>query len=264
MKTNLQKLKSVVLSSNTYSEILITLLILLLISLGIVSVSNYLNNKKIIKSHKTTIQNKVHIIDSLVAKEKEIKVMQKTILLAYPQKNLRIKKTGKWILGGISEYEAKSYSYIFKEFADSFNVDWTIFPSVLWIETRFNPTLTSDKKAKGIGQLMDSTAHYLCNKIGIVYKNGTTLWTDIINVTLCCSYLVEGIKKDSTGKINYEHMIKRYYAGENHKNMNKSRKKIKKYYDDVYNQQQKLKDVFDEHEKLNYLYNGVKVNHIIK
>ena len=100
--------------------------------------------------------------------------------------------------------------------------------------------------------------------IGIVYKKGTTLWTDVLNVVLCCSYLVEGIKKDSVGKINYEHMIKRYYAGDNHKNKNRSRKKIKKYYNDVYDQHKKLKDVFDEHIKLNYLYDGVKVKDVLK
>jgi soluble lytic murein transglycosylase-like protein len=138
------------------------------------------------------IRDKVEIKRIEYIKDKKIECMTKTLMILY----------------GISKWEARYYSIIFFDFSENYKIPWEIYPAIIRIESNFRTNLTSDKKAKGLMQVLESTASEECKLLGIKYVNDRTLWNDICNIVIGCNYLSRMIKENGI-----EDGIKAYLGG---------------------------------------------------
>lgn len=111
--------------------------------------------------------------------EKRIECMARTLMIVY----------------GISKWEAHYYSILFYDFSKNYKIPWEIYPAIIRIESNFKPTLVSNKQAKGIMQVISSTAAEESKLIGIDYTENQTLWNEICNMAIGCNYLSRMIKE---------------------------------------------------------------------
>jgi soluble lytic murein transglycosylase len=111
--------------------------------------------------------------------EKKIECMAKTLMVVY----------------GISKWEAHYYSIVFNDFSENYGIPWEIYPAIIRIESNFKPTLVSNKQARGLMQVLNSTAAEECKFLEIEYVEGHTLWNEVCNLAIGCNYLSRMIKK---------------------------------------------------------------------
>jgi Transglycosylase SLT domain len=206
-----------------YTINLVILAIMILIGLSIGMIMIYSVKQQNTNRNITVLKTK---IDSLsVYKEKELKLrnMEKALLICYD----------------ISSYEAHYYSIIYDDFATKYNIPWQIYPAIIRIESNFDPTLLSPKKAKGIAQVLDGTGKTIATKLGINYVPTETLWNDLLCQIIGFTYLSEAIKSKGL-----DNGVKCYIGGIG---FDKGRKDIGEY----------RTTVLKEFEKLKYIYLGV-------
>lgn len=178
--------------------------------------------------------------ERIVELEKDLKVfkdreerwgnMQKTLMVSY----------------NLSKYEARYYSIMFDDFSTKYDVPWEIYPATIWVESNFRTTLVSTEKAKGIGQVLEGTAKTISNQIGIRYKEGETLWNEILNMAISLTYLSQGVQK---GGVN--HGIKVYLGGPMYKANEKQSETVGTYLSNYHG------DVLREFLKVKYIYKGI-------
>lgn len=111
----------------------------------------------------------------------------------------------------------KSYVYprkhfdVIKEEAAKNNIDPYLVLAVIKTESGFNKLATSKKEAKGLMQIMDTTAQDINNNANIVENiEDTNLYDENINIALGCNYLKSLIDKYEG---NYYIAICAYNAG---------------------------------------------------
>lgn len=111
----------------------------------------------------------------------------------------------------------KSYVYprkhfdVIKEEAAKNNIDPYLVLAVIKTESGFNKLATSKKEAKGLMQIMDTTAQDINNNANIVDNiDNTNLYDENINIALGCNYLKSLIDKYEG---NYYIAICAYNAG---------------------------------------------------
>jgi len=146
----------------------------------------------------------------------------------------------------ISKYEARYYSMIYDDFAMKYNIPWEIYPTIVRIESNFNPTARSKVGAAGLTQLMPNTARCVAKKIGIKYDSDETLWNDIHNMVIGFTYLSEGINENGL-----EHGVKRYLGGPGY---SKTEKKKGDMYSYIGSYRTSVKEEFDRNQ---FIYMGV-------
>jgi soluble lytic murein transglycosylase len=166
-------------------------------------------------------------------KEIRLKNMQLTLLVNYR----------------ISEYEAKYYSIIYDDFAIQYSIPWEIYPTIVRIESNFDPTAKSDKGAGGLTQLMPNTAKAVAKRLGIKFVPGETLWNDIHNMIIGFTYLSDGILENGL-----EHGVKRYLGGPGY---SKTEKKKGDMYSYIGRYRTSVKEEFDRNQ---FIYMGVSSN----
>jgi len=160
--------------------------------------------------------------DILLERDNRIRFMEKTLIIHYK----------------LSWYEAHYYSIIFDDFSCKYNIPWQIYPAMIRVESNFNSTVKSDKGAKGLTQVMESTAKEIAGKLNIPYDI-RTLWNEILNLAIGLTYLSEGIKE-----LGLEDGINRYIGGPG---FNKGRKDIGDY----------RTTIRWEYDRLTYIHQGV-------
>lgn len=149
----------------------------------------------------------------------------------------------------LSEYEARYYAVIFNDLSIKNNIpDWEIFPATVYVESRFLPNLVSDKGAKGLMQLLDSTAMGQAKILNIRY-NRHTINNQFLNIVMGCNYLAEGIKKNGI-----ENAAKYYVAGPRYASRDSAKDYINSYDSEV---MRKFYELRREYIKLCYVYKGV-------
>ena len=101
----------------------------------------------------------------------------------------------------LSPVEADCYAMIYRKHS---GVRWTLLAATTYVESHFDPTLTSHAGAQGLMQLMKPTREGLCAAHGIA-NNNTTPWRDVVNLDLGCDYLTSLIVKyrDTLGVAAY-------------------------------------------------------------
>lgn len=111
----------------------------------------------------------------------------------------------------------KSYIYprkhfdVIKEEAQKNNIDPYLVLAVIKTESGFNKLATSKKEAKGLMQIMDTTAQDINDNANIVEDiENTNLYDENINIALGCNYLKSLIDKYEG---NYYIAICAYNAG---------------------------------------------------
>lgn len=204
---------------NIYKDWVIGLMIGCL-SIGVIL---YFNIRESMALDRELIKAKA-VVDSFKTEDRDLAIMQKTLLTTY--------------YSSLSKYEAKYYSYIFRDFAKKYKTDWCIYPAKICIESNFNPGLISKRGARGICQLMEGTAKEQAGKLGIKYVKGITEWRLLDNIIMGCNYLSEGIRDSGL-----DYGLRRYNSG--HRNMSKE---VTDYVDTV----------MIEYKKVGYVYNSIK------
>lgn len=218
--------------------IVIAFAVMLLVMIAYLGITVY-------KEFNTDINRQLNTLKVYQQKEKELKAIQQTLLVAYPKRIVNKPNSKKKMLSGINKIEAEVYSLIFYNLSNNQKhaTHWTNLAALIYIESQYNPTVISKKKAKGISQLLESTGRATAAKNEMLYLSNNSLWHDITNLYIGLTYFCEGLRDDK----NLTHAIKRYLGGPNYAKY-KYQSSINNYY----------KRVIDEATKLLYIYKGVK------
>lgn len=99
---------------------------------------------------------------------------------------------------------------IVKDEAAKNNLDPYLVMAIIKTESGFKKDATSNKEAKGLMQIMDSTANDINNKTNIVDEVGDNLYDENVNIALGCKYFSSLINKYNG---NYYLAICAYNAG---------------------------------------------------
>lgn len=105
-------------------------------------------------------------------------------------------------------YPLKHFDIIKSEAAKN-NIDPYLVLSIIKAESKFNKHATSSKEAKGLMQIMDSTAEDIKNNMDID-NNKKDLYDEEVNISLGCKYFSYLIKKYEG---NYYLAVCAYNAG---------------------------------------------------
>lgn len=85
-------------------------------------------------------------------------------------------------------FPMKYKSYV-EKYSEEYNVDKYLVYSVIKIESNFNGKAESNKGAKGLMQIMDSTGEWAAKEIGINYFLSSMLFDEELNVKIGSWYL---------------------------------------------------------------------------
>jgi len=179
------------------------------------------------------------------------------------KKHIRdIEKTLKVNYEFLSKYEAHYYALIYNDFSQAYETPWEIYAALVRIESNFDPTQKSDKDAKGMVQIIESTGKIMASKMGLRYKEGETLWNDLLNMMIGFTYFSEGyldrLNDGATKDEALQHAIRRYLGGSGYEKQPKNPSsptnhgKEKRVYISEYNI-----TVWQEYKKLQYVFKGV-------
>ena len=185
------------------------------------------------------------IIDVAYNKHTELTTLRKQVALSKIDSLQFIQKT-LGVAYGLSESEQIMYAKLFKNYAGN---EWPLVAAVIQIESKYNPTLSSSSKARGLMQLLEGTMQEQCTKLNISYKENVTIWNEAINIRCGIAYLFEskngGLELNTT-----EIMVKRYIGGITYIRAEKGGER-EKVINDYYNA------VMREYVKLQFIYKGV-------
>lgn len=131
------------------------------------------------------------------------------------------------------------WSLIIHDQAQKRELEWSIICAKIHCESGFNPKAISNMNAKGISQMLDSTAVMVGRKIGMTYVPGITLWNDVSAMLLGIEYLDQGIKKEKSIKNG----LRCYYAGSGWRK-NKNQEAIDEYVQTLMTEKKKLDEVY--------------------
>jgi len=174
--------------------------------------------------------NKIKKLQAEVGHLKEFKEKEKRIFLM---------EEAMQVCFDVSEFEAHYYCILYDDFATKYGIPWEIYPSIIRIESNFNPTLKSNMGARGIAQVMENTGKEVADKIGIIYEPAITLWNDLLCQIIGFTYLSEAIKEKGL-----DDGVKVYLGGPG---FDTGRKDIGQY----------RTTVRKEFDRLSYVYKGV-------
>lgn len=99
---------------------------------------------------------------------------------------------------------------IVKEEAAKNGLDPYLIMAIIKTESGFNKEATSNKEAKGLMQIMNSTANDINNQINIVDEVGENIYDEDVNIALGCKYFGYLVNKYNG---NYYLAICAYNAG---------------------------------------------------
>ena len=80
--------------------------------------------------------------------------------------------------------------YVYK-YSEEQNLDPLLVFAIIKAESNFKPNIVSSSNAKGVMQLMESTASEIANKIGIEYIENSTIFNPEINIMIGTKYFKE-------------------------------------------------------------------------
>lgn len=137
------------------------------------------------------LESKITELNYLKEKENRIRYMEQTLMIHYK----------------ISWYEAHYYSIMFDDIIQendslfkAHGIGWQIFPSIIRIESNWDPRVVSKKNAKGLMQVLESTAEDMVDRINsrkpeanIEYEKQKTLFIEILNLFIGAEYLIKQI-----------------------------------------------------------------------
>ena len=179
-------------------------------------------------------------LDSLKSIEADKEMVRATLSVAYPQ---------------LSTFETMAYGEVFYYMCFvKYKVPFTIPAAIISVESGWNPTLVSNKKCRGIGQLSSAAAEEGCKAYDIKYREGYTEWCDIVNLGLSLDYYCK--KHVSKGD---SFAVRAYVGGDtwpSAKPGSERDKYIKEYAKLVANKELMVKNVFAEQRKLIYIKRG--------
>lgn len=187
---------------------------------------------------------------------------KKAEAVSYEKKRLTdIERTLKVSYEFLSKYEAHYYGIIFDDFSRAYGVPWEMYAALIRIESNFDPTAKSDKDARGLTQVIERTGKSTAASLGLRYKEGVTLWNDLLNMVIGFTYFSEGyrarLNEGATRDEALQHAIKRYLGGVNYNVDTKTPSatghgKEKRVYVSEY-----TVTVWQEYKKLQYVFKGV-------
>lgn len=81
------------------------------------------------------------------------------------------------------------YEGVVRQYAQEYNIDPMLVAAVINVESKFDPKAQSSKGAKGLMQLLDDTAMWGAEKIGIEDFDPDQLFVPETNIRIGCWYL---------------------------------------------------------------------------
>ena len=165
---------------------------------------------------------------------------------------LNMKRTLNERYGFLSKYEVHYYAIIFRDFAEQYEIPWTVLAALVRVESNFDPSLKSPVGAKGMTQVMDNTGRKVAESLEIKYGK-STLWNDLLNMVIGFTYFCEQYKSarasGESGDVALKHAIGVYIGGNNYANK-------KRLADQIYVKEYNT-SVYQEYKTLSWMYRGV-------
>ncbi|WP_129721280.1 lytic transglycosylase domain-containing protein [Xylanivirga thermophila] len=113
-----------------------------------------------------------------------------------------------------SWFQRKIYPLNYKDYIVKYSEEYELDPylvmSVIWAESRFEPSATSHKGAAGLMQLMPDTAKWAAKKMGMKDYSDEIIYQPEVNIRLGCWYL-NNLSRQFDG--NVELMLAAYNGG---------------------------------------------------
>lgn len=81
------------------------------------------------------------------------------------------------------------YTNYINQYSAEYNLNPLLVKGVIRTESKYNPSVVSDKNAKGLMQITDSTGEWIASKIGMTDFTPSMLFDPKINIELGCWYL---------------------------------------------------------------------------
>jgi len=156
----------------------------------------------------------------------------KTLCTAYPK---------------VPKHKIRHYTLMINDLSCQYKLSWSLIAATIWVESQFDPTLTSPQEAKGLMQLLENTAADQALKMGIKYYADKTVWDDITNLSLGVHYLREAYEKEK----DYQKATYYYLAGPQWRKTIIKNSRVRGYI------QGYASHVLKEKEKLDMLYLGL-------
>lgn len=88
----------------------------------------------------------------------------------------------------------KDYSELVSRYAQEYEIEENLIYAIIKAESNFNPNAVSSQKAKGLMQLMDSTAKEIANKIGIEITD-KNIFEPETNINIGTKYIATLLEK---------------------------------------------------------------------
>ena len=88
----------------------------------------------------------------------------------------------------------KDYSELVSKYAQEYEIEENLIYAIIKAESNFNPNAVSSQKAKGLMQLMDSTAKEIANKIGIEITD-KNIFEPETNINIGTKYIAALLEK---------------------------------------------------------------------
>lgn len=106
-------------------------------------------------------------------------------------------------------YPIKHVEYI-KKYSNEFNLDPWLVTSVIWVESKFDNTATSNKDARGLMQVTPQTGKWAFEKLNLEDYDDEQLYDAETNIKIGCWYL-DNLRGEFDGKL--ELIIAAYNGG---------------------------------------------------
>jgi hypothetical protein len=85
--------------------------------------------------------------------------------------------------------EVSSFASIIRKESRKHNYDWKLILAIIRTESQFDARATSEKDARGLMQVLPSTAEWVCPKMGLKYSGSESLYDPEYNIKIGTRYL---------------------------------------------------------------------------
>ncbi len=106
-----------------------------------------------------------------------------------PDEEVKIAKAIRSYRSSLSENDITALAGIVREESRKYKYDWELILAIMRTESHFNPRARSHKGARGLMQVLPSTAEWLAPKMGLKYTGRDSLYDPGYNVKLGTRYL---------------------------------------------------------------------------
>lgn len=119
----------------------------------------------------------------------QIKVKSSNKDKALADEKIEIERAISLCRSSLDAEEVSSFASIIRRESKKHNYDWKLILAIIRTESQFDVRATSEKDARGLMQVLPSTAEWVCPKMGLRYRGSESLYDPEYNIKIGTRYL---------------------------------------------------------------------------